>query len=76
MAEAKSTEREAVQSRADVIHLLTLCEIRHFQQQRLHDFKGYMQAYLQAQVDFHEQVCGGDGLSFIRVAWLAMPTDH
>ena len=51
--DVNATEKEMIQQRADVIHSVTLCEIRQFHTARRQDFKQYMQRYLQAQMDFH-----------------------
>lgn len=59
--EAGDGEKSAVQSRCDVIHTLTLCEMSHFHDQRRHDFKLYMENFLQAQIEFHEAVGRGEG---------------
>ena len=50
------SDMATVQGRADVITYTTQAEMSHFQQDRVGDFKEYMQTYLKAQIDFHERV--------------------
>ena len=55
------TELDVVQGRADVIACTTAAEMSHFQDNRIGDFKGLMQNYLRAQIDYYQQVGGGGG---------------
>ncbi|EDQ86918.1 uncharacterized protein MONBRDRAFT_38173 [Monosiga brevicollis MX1] len=57
--DADSTEKEAVSSRCDIIHTLTLCEMTHFHEQRRKDFRDMMINYLDAQIDFHNKAEAG-----------------
>ncbi|ELT97665.1 hypothetical protein CAPTEDRAFT_156173 [Capitella teleta] len=50
------SEMATVQSRADVITYTTQAEMSHFHEVRVGDFKGYMQAFLQSQIQFHQRV--------------------
>lgn len=50
------SEMATVQGRADVITYTTQAEMSHFHEHRVGDFKGYMQAFLKAQIQFHQQV--------------------
>lgn len=49
-------ERDVIAQRAQTIEMLTLCEIRHFHNQRRADFKKYMSAYIVAQIEFHDNI--------------------
>ena len=47
-----------MQSRRDVLHILTLCEITNLSQQRRADFKAMIEEYLDQQIGFYEGVRG------------------
>lgn len=49
-------QREAVRSRCETIHTLTLCEMNHFHEQRRNDFRDMVQGYLDSQMKFHLEV--------------------
>eukprot|EP00049_Salpingoeca_infusionum_P014023 m.261112 g.261112 ORF g.261112 m.261112 type:complete len:588 (-) comp15575_c0_seq2:491-2254(-) len=49
-------ERSLIRDRCDTIHVLTLCEMNHFHQQRRSDFRDLMLAFFAAQVQFHLQL--------------------
>eukprot|EP00039_Didymoeca_costata_P018815 m.335081 g.335081 ORF g.335081 m.335081 type:complete len:534 (+) comp17510_c0_seq1:180-1781(+) len=46
-------DKQMVEERGNVIHMVTLCEVSHFHKQRCVDFKKYFLNYLQAQKEFH-----------------------
>ena len=58
-------EAQAVQGRVDVISYACQAEINHFNQNRVGDFKGMMQKYLQGQISFYQNVSGGNHRSFL-----------
>ena len=55
-AKLTDNEAQAAHGRLEVISYTTLAEINHFNQYRVGDFKLIMQRYLQAQINFHENV--------------------
>lgn len=50
------SEQQQVLSRVEVITSTVLAEVDHFNQKRVADFKGYMQKYVQGQINFYKQV--------------------
>jgi predicted ribosome quality control (RQC) complex YloA/Tae2 family protein len=51
-------EADAINERANVIHMMTLSEIAHFHEQRRHDFNHYFHSYISEQIDFHQNIIG------------------
>jgi len=51
--EADPLQKEAVRSRCETIHTLTLCEMNHFHEQRRQDFRDMAQEYFDSQMKFH-----------------------
>lgn len=49
-------ERDAYKERLDNIHTVTLCEIHHFTEMLKTDFKKMLAQYLDAQINFHQQI--------------------
>lgn len=43
--------------RSDVVTYGLMAEAQHFHQHRISDFRSYVQAYLNAQIEFHRMVC-------------------
>lgn len=50
------SEQQQVLSRVEVITSTVLAEVDHFNQKRVVDFQGYMQKYVQGQINFYKQV--------------------
>lgn len=49
-------DMDAVRERAELIHMMTLCEVSHFHTQRRRDFKRYFSEYFQEQIKFHQSI--------------------
>jgi len=50
-------ELQEAKCRTDVVTYSIMAEAQHFHQHRVTDFRDYVQAYLNAQIEFHKMVC-------------------
>jgi len=50
-------ELQEARCRSDVVTYSVMAEAQHFHQHRITDFRGYVQTYLNAQIEFHRMVC-------------------
>lgn len=50
-------ELQEAKCRSDVVTYSIMAEAQHFHQHRVTDFRDYVQAYLNAQIEFHKMVC-------------------
>jgi len=55
-AEIDPKEEAMLRGRLERIHTVTLCEMHHFQESLKKDMKAMMQAYFQAQIDYHQSL--------------------